>query len=115
MWKTAKFLAVATAIACSTAAFCEPPPTAPPSGAALKTPKHVDKIIGKRDGKTCATAYRVRSVREEYKIMASLGLKPFKQALISGKKPCDILTATDPSTGDEYEVWFDISAFYPMF
>lgn len=80
-----------------------------------QVPKRIAKILAKRDGKSCETGYKVGSVRDEYLVMAALGLHPERQALVLGKKPCDMLTAADPQTGGKREVWFDISAFYQLF
>ena len=77
-----------------------------------KISKRIAKVMAERDGNSCATGYKVRSVGEEYQVLAALQLEPRQQALVSGKKPCDLLTAFDPKTGREREVWFDISAFF---
>jgi hypothetical protein len=77
--------------------------------------KHITKILSRGDGRSEQTAYKVRSVRDEYEILEALGLKPGKQSLVIRKKPYDVLEATDPTTGATRELWFDISSFYPEF
>jgi hypothetical protein len=76
---------------------------------------HIAKIIARTDGKSQETAYKVDSVHEEYEVLKALGLTPKSQALVIKKKPYDLLTAVDPATGSERELWFDISSFYPEF
>ena len=88
---------------------------AQPDASPTNIPKQVMKIISRADGKSPETAFKVGSVREEYEVLMALGLTPKSQALVVKKKPYDLLTAIDPSTGSEREVWFDISSFYPEF
>jgi hypothetical protein len=77
--------------------------------------KHLAKILTRGDGNSEQTAYRVKSVHEEYELLAALGLKPGKQSLVLKKKPYDVVEGTDERTGATREVWFDISSFYPEF
>ncbi|MDB5680140.1 hypothetical protein [Sphingomonas bacterium] len=65
-------------------------------------------------GATKQTAYKVKSIDEEYAIMRKLGLKVEMQSLIMGDDghPYDMLTGTVPDTGEKREVWFDIKSFY---
>jgi hypothetical protein len=77
--------------------------------------KHIEKIMSKGDGASRATAYKVGSVRDEYEIVRLLGLETKRQALIVEKKAYDLLTVVDPATGNERELWFDISSFYGTF
>jgi len=82
------------------------PAPAPPSG-------RIAALLAKSDGSTRAAAIKVRSVDEEYRILAALGLRPKSQALISDAGGTyDLLTATDPRTGAERQLWFDISSFF---
>ena len=74
----------------------------------------IAKILRKSDGRSQATAFRVRSIREEYEVLRTFGLEPVLQSLIVGddKKPYDKLEAKNPRTGEKVELWFDISSFY---
>ena len=75
--------------------------------------KHIAKILSRGDGTSDQSAYKVKSVREEYQILAALGLTAGKQSLVIRKKPYDVIEASDPRTGATREVWFDIGSFYP--
>ncbi len=97
-------LAIAAALICSTV---EAEQTAP-SG-------RIAKILARSDGRSAETAYKVRSVREEYQVLAALGLEPGRQSLVVRKRPYDVIEATDARTGMKREVWFDIGSFYPEF
>jgi hypothetical protein len=74
----------------------------------------IDRIMADTDGKTRETAYKVKSVREEYEILRRLKLRPNEQSLVIGddNKPYDMLIAIDPATGSKVELWFDIGSFY---
>jgi len=87
--------------------------SAPAISQSTKPSKHIAKIMAKGDGLSEQTAYRVGSVREEYEIIAALGLTSNGQALVVRKKPYDVLDAKDPRTGATRQLWFDISSFYP--
>jgi hypothetical protein len=90
-------------------------PPAPPPCAPAPAPAsgRIARLLASADGASAATAYRVRSVREEYQILAALGLCPGSQGLTTvGRRTYDVLTALDPRTGAERELWFDISAFF---
>ena len=67
-------------------------------------------------GATQETAIKVSSVKQEYEIIRSLGLVPAGQALsVSGRNAYDVMTVRDPRSGEERQLWFDISAFYGRF
>ena len=82
-------------------------PVVQPSG-------RIAKIIHKRDGRTKASAFKVKNVGEEYEILRTFGLKPDVQSLVidDDRRAFDMLTAIDPNTGAKVELWFDISSFY---
>jgi hypothetical protein len=83
-----------------------------PEAPAMRVTDRIDKIMAARDGKTQATAYRVKSVADEYEILRRLGLRPGSQSLIAdGNKAYDMLEATN-ANGEKVELWFDISSFY---
>jgi hypothetical protein len=85
----------------------------PPEAQSHQKRDRIDKILATRDGKSEATAYKVKSVGDEYKVLARLNLRPGTQALIRrGAKAYDLLTATDPVTGTSKQIWFNISSFY---
>jgi hypothetical protein len=88
------------------------PASAQEQGARLS--KHIAKIVAANNGMTEQTAYKVRSVKEEYQVLAALKLTPKVQSLVLKKKPYDVIQAAD-ETGATREIWFDISAFYPEF
>ena len=93
---------------------------ATPQSALVPLSKPTDRIaaiLRKGDGKAESTAYKVKSVDEEYEILRVFGLKPAMQSLVTGKnkKPYDVLDATDPRTGETFSLWFDISAVPSIF
>ena len=92
----------------STTSLAEPQPqNATPS-------KRIAKIIGRNDGRSADSAFKVRSVREEYEILAALGLEPGTQSLVATNKGnYDVIHAKDVRTGTQREVWFDIGSFFP--
>lgn len=103
------------------AAAPTPVPTAevPP-----EPPKAIARELASGDGKTMATAYVIfenterTGVSKEYVILRFLGLEPQMQALIFDEKtgkPYDMLRVRDPKTGEEREVWFDISNYFGKF
>ncbi|MEZ0243443.1 MAG: DUF4919 domain-containing protein [Sphingomonas sp.] len=79
-----------------------------------QTSGRIAKIMKSGDGKSAETAYKVKSIGEEYQVMQALGYpRPEMQSLVFEKdKPYDVLTTTDPKTGEKVEVWFDISSFF---
>lgn len=85
----------------------------PVSSPPVAVSKDVEKALSRADGESDRTAYKVKSVEEEYEILAALGLRPGSQSLVVGKKPYDVIQASDPRTGATRQVWFDISSFYP--
>ena len=102
------FLA-ALALISTTALAESQPPNATPS-------KRIAKIIARSDGRSAESAFKVRSVREEYEILAALGLEPGTQSLVaSNKRNYDVIEGKDVHTGTKREVWFDIGSFYPGF
>ncbi len=75
--------------------------------------KHVQQLLQQTDGTTVERAFKVDGVPEEYQIVRALGLKPKLQSLVSDHgKMYDVLTVTDPKTGQERKLWFDINAFF---
>lgn len=77
-----------------------------------KPPKGLAKILAKNDGLTRETAFKVGAVKQEYQIVRYFGFEPEKQALVMDKHAYDVITATNPKTGETREFWFDISSFY---
>jgi hypothetical protein len=74
----------------------------------------IAEIMAKSDGKTKETAYKVRSIDDEYAILRRLKLRPNEQSLVMDDKghPYDMLQAIDPATGKQVELWFDIESFF---
>jgi hypothetical protein len=90
-------------------AFAAPstPDNAPPPS------KHVQQLLQQTDGATAERAFKVNGVREEYEIVRALGLKPGMQSLLSDHgRMYDLLTVTDPKTGQQRKLWFDINSFF---
>ena len=95
-----------TAILLSLAAPTMPAATPPPSD-------HVQQLLRQTDGTSAERAFKVNSVAEEYQILRALGLKPGLQSLVSNHgRMYDVLTATDPKTGQSRDLWFDINSFF---
>jgi len=92
-------------------AVAQPPPALVPI---VEPSGRVAKIFKTGDGRTKATAYKVKSVGEEYQILRTFGLVPGIQGLITDNdgKAYDMLTAKNPKTGETVELWFDISSFF---
>jgi len=87
--------------------------SAPPVEVVPPPPRRIARIIERADGTSAETAFRVRSVRQEYQVVQALGLQTRSQSLIFvGRRPFDVLTVTDPRSGEERRLWFDISSFY---
>ena len=91
------------------------------SGNAAKADFHKDvaekllrALLGSGDGKSAETAYRVLSISEEYFIMRQqLGYKVSSQSLVMVKeRPYDVLSGTDPKTGKNVSLYFDIGSFF---
>jgi hypothetical protein len=80
----------------------------------IEPSKRVAKIIARGNGLTKESAFRVRSVGEEYEILRIFGLQPGKQSLAiePNGKSFDVIDVTNPRTGRTFDVWFDISSFY---
>jgi hypothetical protein len=74
---------------------------------------HVQQLLQQTDGASAERAFKVKSVPEEYEILRALGLKPGIQSLVSDHgRMYDLLTVTDPRTGQERKLWFDINSFF---
>ena len=91
------------------------------SGNAAKADFHKDvaekllrALVTSGDGKSAETAYRVLSISEEYFIMRQhLGYKVSSQSLLMVKdRPYDVLSGTDPKTGNNVSLYFDIGSFF---
>ena len=66
--------------------------------------------IASTDGLTASTAMKVISVDEEYVVLRARGLRRESQALgTCGQAECDILVVTDPRTGQQQKLYFDVS------
>jgi hypothetical protein len=51
--------------------------------------------------------------RRGFRPAQHLGLKPKMQSLVSDHgRMYDVLTVTDPKTGQERKLWFDINSFF---
>ena len=80
---------------------------------ATNNPAQATKLTLRGDGKSPESAYKAKSIEEEYAIVKSLGLTPKSQALIVKKgKSYDLLVTVDPATGAERDVWFDIGSLF---
>jgi hypothetical protein len=64
-------------------------------------------VLAGRDGKTCATGWRVVSVDEEYFVLAMSGFRLSKQALVKDGGVCDKMEGTD-ETGAPATYYFDV-------
>ena len=87
--------------------------SAPGTATAKEKQGRIEKLIASTDGASKATAYKVKSVDEEYQILRALRLKPEQQSLIMGDDghPYDRLTVVGED-GTKRELWFDIKSFY---
>jgi hypothetical protein len=75
----------------------------------------IDSVLASGDGRTCATAWRVISITEEYEVLYYLRLAKPGQALSTADgRVCDHFTGTDEA-GVEKQVYFDISRFFGKF
>lgn len=75
--------------------------------------RSLEQQLASTTGSGPETAFKVGSIGEEYQILGRLGLQRASQALVAHEgRMYDVLTATDPATGEEREVWFDISSFF---
>jgi hypothetical protein len=94
------------ALLLSLAAPAAPDPAPPPS-------KHVQQLLEQTDGATRERAFKVDGVPEEYQIVRTLGLQPKTQSLVADHgRMYDVLTVTDPKSGQERRLWFDINSFF---
>ena len=67
-------------------------------------------------GESDQSAIEVQSVEEEYEIVRKAGFEPVRQALApKGSRAFDVLTVRDPVSGEQREIWFDITSFYGRF
>lgn len=85
-------------------------------GVALSKDKQADRIaslIAASDGATKETAFKVKSVDEEYQIVRALHCRAGGQSLIIGddNHPYDMLEVTTPD-GAKRQLWFDIKSFF---
>lgn len=73
----------------------------------------IDSIVESSDGKTPETAFAVITVREEYAVLAALGLRRKDQSLDHiGEHTFDVLTVVDPDTKAESKVYFNIDTLW---
>jgi Domain of unknown function (DUF4919) len=69
-------------------------------------------VMASGDGRTCATAWKVIAVGEEYEVLRYLKLDPDKQSLVHGDPGiCDCFSTHDDS-GLVRVVHFDIGSFF---
>lgn len=89
-------------------------PPAPALVPLLEPSGRVAKILKTGDGRTEATAFKVKNVGEEYAVLRTFGLEPGVQSLVieNDHRAFDTLSAKNPKTGEKVELWFDISSFY---
>ena len=87
-----------------------------PALGACALPPDAPTVLASASGTGPDDAYVVYSVAQEYEVLRLLGLQSRSQALhqINGH-PYDVITAVNPQTGEEREVWFDISRFFGRF
>ena len=80
---------------------------------ACALPPDAPTVLASAGGTGPEDAYVVASVAQEYEILRMLGLSAEVQSLrtINGKA-FDVITATDPETGEARDIWFDISRFF---
>jgi hypothetical protein len=72
----------------------------------------VKSVLASGDGSSCATAYRVISINEEYEVLLWLKLTPSDQALVQeGARVCDAFKAT-ADDWTERQLHFDISGYF---
>lgn len=88
-----------------------------PAGVALADEgpsRRIQRLMASADGASEETAYKVRSVREEYELLAALGLRMSSQSLVVGERnrAYDLIEARDVRTGETRRIWFNISSFY---
>lgn len=67
-------------------------------------------IVQNGDGKSCATAWPVIQVSEEYFVLQMLGVDLEKQSIISGAKLCDMMEVLDGDQKMTY--YFDITKLF---
>ncbi len=86
------------------------------SVSACVLPPDAPTVLASASGTGPDDAYVVSSVAQEYEVLRLLGLEMQQQALhqINGK-PFDVLTVSDPDTGETRDLWFDISRFFGRF
>lgn len=80
---------------------------------AAPAPQTTTKPAEPVKGSTRETAYKVKSIGEEYAIMRKLGITVEVQSLVTSDDghPYDVLRGTD-ANGEKREVWFDIKSFF---
>ena len=69
-------------------------------------------IFASGDGQSAVSAYHVISVDEEYIVLSAQKLRLEQQSLRTDGGAFDLMKVTDPATGEQREIWFDISAFF---
>ena len=83
------------------------------TGCSTVSPVNLEDVRAGNLGATQDTAIKVSSVKQEYEIVASLGLEMESQSLaFSGRKAFDVIKAKDPETGNIQTLWFDVSSFF---
>jgi hypothetical protein len=85
----------------------------PGTAMAKEKQDRIEKLIASTDGASKATAFKVKSIDEEYRILRALRLKSEMQSLVIGDDghPYDRLTVV-AEDGTKRELWFDIKSFY---
>lgn len=109
---------------CSSATLAQPAPAVPEpvqsptpatsaSATAPQLPKRLAKALAKADGRTQASAIKVRSIDDEYVVIGALGFRPGIQSLVSKNgKTYDVHEVTHATTGERRTFWFDVSSFF---
>ncbi len=98
------FLLMATSIPMAVVSAQDAEPVA-------QVPRSIAKLLSRYDGQAAATAYKVRNVRQEYQILAAIGMSPERQRLVMQGGTFDVITAVHPQTGARRDIWFRISSF----
>ncbi len=76
--------------------------------------KLMDALISTGDGKSMETAYCILTTKDEYRIMQHFGYKVKMQLFATDpktKSAFDILNGTDPKTGNDVGLIFDLDSF----
>lgn len=76
-------------------------------------PPDAPTILASAGGNGPDDAYVVASEAQETEVLLLLGLTMQSRRLhVIDGKPFDVITTTDPQTGEARDVWFDISRFF---